>query len=263
MTRKTRRNPSGSAGPLRFLGITLCLSTYFVLAPPSYLVFALLCALPTRDPAGRARLLRFIMSRGFRFMHDVLRWLRIIDFNPRRFESEIPPAPCVMVANHPTLTDISALLATEQNLVFPVKPSLFRRFWARPLLEGADLFEGSGQDALSVGRMIDEAVERIQRGKRVIIFPEGTRSPRNGLHPFGRAAFEIAIRAGVPVVPMVITSDPPWLTKDRGFLDPPASVPYLRLRALPALRPEDAGSSSRTLRDIVFVRIRHELEGAE
>jgi 1-acyl-sn-glycerol-3-phosphate acyltransferase len=199
------------------------------------------------------------MSRGFRFMHDVLRWLRIVDFDPRPAHREIPSFPSVIVANHPTLMDISALLATEKDLVFPVKPGLFRSFWARPLLSGAEHFEGAGQDRLSVGRMIDEAVDRIANGHRVIIFPEGTRSPRRDLHPFGRAAFEIALRAGVPIVPIVITCHPPWLTKDIGFFDSPPSLPTLRLRALPPLRPERTGSSSRTTRDIVESRIRDEL----
>ena len=95
----------------------------------------------------------------------------------------------------------------------------------------------------------------------MIIFPEGTRSPENGLHPFGRTAFEIAVRAGVPVVPIVITCIPRWLSKNHGFLDPPVEVPKLRLRALPAVAPEQAGSSSRTLRDIVFQQISSELGG--
>lgn len=245
---------------MRLVGVVLLVSTYFVLAPISYLAFWLYCSLPTRDPRGRARVLRFIMSRGFRLMHDVLRVLRMVDFNPRELAPRIPQAPCVMVANHPTLMDISGLLAAEKDLVFPVKPSLFRSFWARPLLAGAELFEGTGPDGLSVGHMIDEAVSRVRQGRRVIIFPEGTRSPEGGLHPFGRAAFEIAVRAGVEVVPIAVHCDPPWLTKYRGFLDPPAACPRLRFRPLDPVSPAEAGSSSRRLRDIVHSRILAEIE---
>lgn len=241
--------------------MALLVSTYFIIAPISYLVFWLYCSMPTRNPPGRARILRFIMSRGFRLMHDVLRITHMVDFDPRELERRIPRAPCVMVANHPTLMDISGLLAAEKDLVFPVKPSLFRSFWARPLLAGAELFEGSGTEALSVGRMIDEAVGRVRQGRRVIIFPEGTRSPQGGLHRFGRAAFEIAVRAEVDVVPIVVRCEPPWLTKYRGFLDPPAERPVLRFRPLDPVSPAEAGSSSRMLRDIVQRRILAEMEG--
>lgn len=250
---------SGSVRAMRIVGVVLIVGTYFIFAPLSYLLFALICSIPTRQPARRARWLRFVMSRGFRFMHDVLRIVGIVDFQPRALARVIPPGPCVMVANHPTLMDISGLLAAEKDLVFPVKPSLYRSYWARPLLVGAEHFEGSGPDALSVGHMIDEAVARVKQGKRVIIFPEGTRSPETGLHPFGRAAFEIALRAEVDVVPVVVTCTPGWLTKRRGLLDPPADLPRLRFRPLDPIRPDQAGSSSRTLRDIVRDRILAEL----
>ena len=229
---------------LRIVGVTLIVSTYFALAPLSYLGFAVFCALPTRQPARRARRLRFVMSRGFRFMHDLLRWVRIVDFNPRRFRHEIPDGPCVMVANHPTLMDISALLATEKDLIFPVKPELFRSFWARPLLAAADHFEGAGTDTHSVGQMIDAGVERVRRGARVIVFPEGTRSPQDGLHPFGRVAFEIAVRANVDIVPIVITCRPRWLTKERSFFDPPKTLPALGFHALSPVGAEAAGWSA-------------------
>jgi len=243
----------------RILRVTFVITTYFVTAPIGYGVFALLSAIPTRDPIRRARMLQTIVMRAFRGMHAVLRWMRLLDFDPRRVEGEIPSSPCVLVSNHPTLTDISAMLATERHIVFPVKPGLYRSFWARPLLAQAHHFEGAGPDAFTASKVIDEAVERIARGYRVIIFPEGTRSPEKGLHPFGRTAFEVATRAGVPVVPLVITCTPRWLARGHGFLAHLDAVPKLRIRALPAVHPEQAGSSSRILRDIVFGQIESEL----
>ncbi len=248
----------------RIFGAALVISTYFVTAPFGYGLFALWSLIPNRDPVRRARRIQSLIAYGFGLMHAVLRWLWILDFHPRRHvEGEIPSTPCVLVSNHPTLTDASAMLATERYLVFPVKPSLFRSFWARPVLAQAHHFEGAGPDAFTSSDVIDAAVERIERGYRIIIFPEGTRSPEKGLHPFGRTAFEIARRAKVPIIPLVITCRPRWLTKRHGFLDPPAAVPKLRIRALPAVTSDGVGSSSRILRDIVFDQIRAELDRIE
>lgn len=247
----------------RLLAVAFVLSTYFLTAPIGYGIFAVWALIPTRDPVGRARQIQFIMHIAFRSMHVVLRWLRILDFGPDRVEGVIPKTPCVLVANHPTLTDISALLATERGLVFPVKPALFGSFWARPVLAQADHFAGASAEAFTASSVIDEAVKRLERGYRVIIFPEGTRSPEAGLHPFGRAAFEVAVRAGVPVIPIVIIAKPRWLSRGRGFFSNPDGVPTLRLRALAAVTPEQAGSSSRSMRDIVFDRIRSELGRAD
>lgn len=244
----------------RIFGAALVISTYFIQAPLGYALFAIWALIPNRHPDRRARALQFIMQSGFGLMHLVLRWMRILDFDPRQVEGEIPKTPCVLVSNHPTLTDVSALIATERNLVFPVKPALFHSFWARPLLGQARHFAGAGPGALAVGSVIDDAVDRLERGYRVIIFPEGTRSPEKGLHPFGRSAFEIACRADVPVIPLVITCTPRWLWKQRGFFNPHDKLPRLRIRALPAVWPSSAGSSSRTLRDIVFSQIESELD---
>ncbi len=248
----------------RIFGAALVISTYFVTAPFGYGFFALWSLIPDRDPIRRAHRVQSMMQFAFGLMHAVLRWLWILDFDPRRdVEGEIPETPCVLVSNHPTLTDISAMLATERQLVFPVKPGLFHSFWARPILAQANHFEGAGPDAFTSAEVIDAAVERIESGFRVIIFPEGTRSPETGLHPFGRTAFEIARRAKVPIIPLVITCRPRWLTKRHGFLDPPSAVPKLRIRALPAVMSDEAGSSSRILRDIVFDQIRAELDREE
>ena len=244
----------------RIFGTGLVIVTYFITAPLGYSIFAIWSLFPPRDPDRRARTMQFFMMSGFGLMHLSIRWMRILDFHPKRhIEGEIPDTACVLVANHPTLTDISAMLAGERNLVFSVKPALFDSFWARPLLGQAGHFAGAGPGALTVGQVIDDAVDRLERGYRVIIFPEGTRSPEKGLHPFGRSAFEIACRADVPIIPLVITCSPRWLWKERGFFNPPDKLPRLRIRALPAVWPKDAGSSSRTLRDIVFSKIESQL----
>ena len=53
-------------------------------------------------------------------------------------------------------------------------------------------------------RSLDEAAQRIAAGTSVIIFPEGTRSEDGNLLPFKSGAMVLAIKAGVPVVPMAI-----------------------------------------------------------
>jgi 1-acyl-sn-glycerol-3-phosphate acyltransferase len=51
-------------------------------------------------------------------------------------------------------------------------------------------------------KSIDEAAQRIATGNSVIIFPEGTRSPDGTLQEFKHGAALLAIKAGVPIVPL-------------------------------------------------------------
>ena len=53
-------------------------------------------------------------------------------------------------------------------------------------------------------KSLDEAAKRIADGTSVIIFPEGTRSPDGKLHDFKPGAMVLAIKAGVPLVPVAI-----------------------------------------------------------
>lgn len=68
-----------------------------------------------------------------------------------------------------------------------------------------------------------EAAERIAGGTSVIIFPEGTRSPDGKIQPFKSGAMVLAIKAGVPIVPVAISGTHDILPKGR-FLSQPGSV---------------------------------------
>ena len=238
--------------------IVIVLAVYFVLAPFGYAAFGLLRRFSRHDGLVRARRLQGVLRRAFTLMHDTLRLTRLIDFNPREVRGRLPEGPAVVVANHPCLCDITCTIASFEGLTTAVKPSLYRRFWCRPLLEGARFFEGASQPA-DTSRVIASGVRRLREGFRVLIFPEGTRSPELGLLRFGRAAFEMACRANVPVVPLVITCTPVWLSKEHGILPVPEQTPRLRVTVLPAVYPADYGFSSRRLRDVVERRVRAQL----
>lgn len=239
------------------LVVVLC-STYFVLAPFGYVAFFVLHQLPNRKPLRRARMLQGIMRRAFGLLHHTLRITGFIDYDPRRVQLALPPEPSVLVANHPTLVDVTSVLSAVPDVTTVVKPLLYNRFWARGLLRDARLFPGA-TSTVGLAYTIDAAVERLREGFHVLIFPEGTRSPADGLHPFGRTAFEIACRMNAPVVPLVIDCAPVWLSKEQPIARPPDETVRFTLRALPAVHPQECGGSSRRLRDVVEGRIRESL----
>lgn len=244
----------------RLFTIHLVLAVYAVLAPFGYAAFALLHLWPARDPARRARMLQWVLHRAFRLLHDTMRVLRLVAFNPRcDVEGSIPAGPCVLVANHPSLIDVTAIMATLRHVSTAVKPSIYRRFWLRPLLAGSGQFEGSSPDHLAATELVAAAMTRLRQGFHVLLFPEGTRSPRGSIGAFGRAAFEVACRAGLPIVPIVIHYEPRWLSKERGLLDPPDRLPRMRLKILPPEYPTDSARASRALRNVIEQRFRREL----
>ena len=243
---------------LRLSLVVLICSTYFALAPFGYVAFTVWHLFPSKNPNARARVLQGIMRRAFRLMHDTLRVSGFLSFNPRRVEGSLPEGPAVLVANHPTLVDVTSIMAAFPNVTTVVKPNLYRRFWFQGLLRDARLFEGA-TSADGLARMVDDAVERLQEGFRVLIFPEGTRSPEGKLRPFGRAAFEIACRLNVPVVPIVIRCQPVWLSKEYPISRMRDETVHFTLTALEPILPSEHGRTSRQLRDVVEALIHNQL----
>jgi len=235
---------------------------YWLICPLGFCLFALIHLFGPRDREGqrrRAQRAQTLLRHVFIRVHDLLRWAGLIGFDPRAPLGELPAAPAVLVANHPGLFDVTALMATIPGVTAAVKPSLFRSSAWRPLLRDARMFEGAG-DRYDCADVIDAAVERLREGYYVLIFPEGMRSPPGSLRRFGRTAFEIACRAQVPVVPIVTHYDPVWLGKGQPLLPLPQRTPWLRFSALPAVQPADHGFSSRKLRAVVEALLRCRLE---
>jgi 1-acyl-sn-glycerol-3-phosphate acyltransferase len=238
------------------LALVCCVvGVYFAAAPFGYGAFTLLHRFRAKDRFKRARFLQGIMRRAFTLMHDTLRLIGLLDFNPRLLRGQLPPGPAVLVANHPTLCDVTGTIAAFPDVTTAVKPQIFRRRWFRPLLEDARFFEGAG-GPFDSNAVIEAGVTRLQEGFRVLIFPEGTRSPEGVLHRFGRAAFEIACKADVPVIPIVIHCEPLWLSKEYGVFSPRRELPRMRLIPLEPIYPKDCQRSSRKLRDVVEARLR-------
>lgn len=231
---------------------------YYTLSPFVYLFLALWCTLPTRNPERRTRFLLSFYHHSFRGLHRVTRLIRMQAYVPT--PPPALPSPCVIVANHPTLMDVTAILATVSNTVTVVKPGVYRRLLLGTTLRHAGFLEGPERSRAQLSKMMDDAADRLAAGYNVLIFPEGTRSPANEVLPFSRAAFEIACRAKVPVVPVAIRCAPPWLSKELPIYTIPRDVAHMTLDFLAPLHPADVEYRSRALREAARTAIIEQLE---
>jgi 1-acyl-sn-glycerol-3-phosphate acyltransferase len=245
---------------LRTFIVVASVSFYTLMAPFGYAFFALLAYLLRPFPELRASLLQKIVWRAFGLFHDWLRIARILDFDPRLIRAQLPAGTYVLVSNHPTLTDATALLSALPQTCTAVRTDLYKKRSLRPLLAASHHFDAGPENPLGSQVVVDAAVERLGRGFRVLIFPEGTRSPRGGLRRFGRSAFEAACKAQVPIVAVLIRETPEWLGKG-GYplFGPPAILPVKRVEVLKILSPADFSGDSRKIRDYIETIYREKL----
>jgi 1-acyl-sn-glycerol-3-phosphate acyltransferase len=191
-----------------------------------------------REEAARWRACQRIVNRAFWLFHAYMRVLALVEIRvaPGAGENSARPAgPCVVVANHPTLVDVTAILASFENVVCVVKSSLMNNFFVGRLLRCSGHVDGGGNEAMAGAILVQEAQRRLDAGFAVLIFPEGTRSPPGGMHPFRRGAFEVARRAAVPLWPLFLTCNPSALSKGVPVWKHPAKMARIRIHPTDAV----------------------------
>ncbi len=217
-------------------------------------------ALVPGSPAERRARVQRLVRGGFVAFHDYMRVLGLIDYDPRRTRIDLPAGPCVVIANHPTLIDVTAIMSACGELSCVVKEEHFDGPFIGRLLRLAGHIDGGDGTPLASGAVVHQALDRIAEGQSVLIFPEGTRSPARGLGPFQRGAFEIARRAGVPVLPLLVVAEPPTLMKGERWHELPAETVRLDVLAFDGLEEDDLEGPSKAVAARVEARYRAALE---
>jgi 1-acyl-sn-glycerol-3-phosphate acyltransferase len=123
-----------------------------------------------------------------------------------------PQGTYVFVSNHASLMDIPAILSEVPNQFrFFAKKGLYKiPFLGTHLRRAGHLPVDRSSPRASLRSMSDAARIIAARGTSVLLFPEAGRSPE-GLREFKEGAAYIAIKAGVPIVPMALVGMRPLL----------------------------------------------------
>jgi 1-acyl-sn-glycerol-3-phosphate acyltransferase len=116
-----------------------------------------------------------------------------------------PKGSYVFVANHSSYMDIPALLSVlPQQYRFFAKSGLYRIPFLGWHLRWAGHLPVDRSNARNSLKSMSAGAQAVRdRGISVVLFPEGGRSP-TGLREFREGAAYIAIKAGVPIVPVAI-----------------------------------------------------------
>lgn len=143
----------------------------------------------------RDRVWRFAKARA-----RTLEWMLGVDVRVHGLKRLDPAEAYVFAPNHQSHLDILALLAHLPGRTrFAAKVEL----WRHPIV-------GAVLDTLGMvpidRRRPERAIEALNRAaatpESLVVFPEGTRSRDGRLLDFKQGAFVIAIRSGMPIVPV-------------------------------------------------------------
>jgi 1-acyl-sn-glycerol-3-phosphate acyltransferase len=159
-----------------------------------------------------AVLTAWIPPRGRLFLHWARAWsnaLLVLCGIPTRIEisdaaAAVPQA--VFMSNHESLVDIPLLfVGIRQDVRFLAKRSLFYvpfLGWSMWLAGFVPVDRERKEKALDVFETLEK---RVRKGRSILVFPEGTRSRTGGLQPFRKSGFLLAMRTGLPIVPVAVS----------------------------------------------------------
>ena len=140
-----------------------------------------------------------------------------INFDVKGLENIPEKEPVIFVSNHQSLIDVKlSIAAIPRNFSFISKDILFKI----PLL--GKYMKTSGHigirrtDERNAYGTLSEVIKKLDGGKSIIFFPEGTRSENGELGKFKRGISMVILKSGRKVIPTAIMGS-------RGFL-PKSSI---------------------------------------
>src|SRR5579859_3238231 len=175
---------------LRTLFVAVFLSIYILIVGPPLLVWTLV----TRNPDA-------LYWAG---VNGVMFFVRLVGVRVHVTGTErIPQGTCLFVANHTSSADAPAVVgAIPRRIAILLKKSLFNFPIVGQAFRLAHFIPVDRAKHDAAIAAVEKAIEAMRDGQSFLIYPEGTRSPDGRLQPFKKGAVVMAIKCGVPIVPI-------------------------------------------------------------
>ena len=140
----------------------------------------------------------------------------------------------VVVASHPSFIDIILLIGNMPLSLCLAKKSLLKNPVMRNIVKSLYIINDVDPEIFK-----QSAVEALKDGYNIIIFPTGTRNHPGEEVKINKGAAQIAIAAGVDIVPVKIETDYPFLIKNHFPLDAGNKTVNYKLTVMPEIKISD------------------------
>lgn len=137
----------------------------------------------------------------------------------------------IVAASHPSLIDIVLLIGLMPDSLCLAKKELLKNPVMRNIVKSLYIINGVDPEIFK-----KSAVEALNDGYNIIIFPTGTRTLPNQEIKIRKGASQIAIASGVDIVPVKIEAEYPFLIKNHFPLDAGEKTVNYKLSVLPEIK---------------------------
>jgi 1-acyl-sn-glycerol-3-phosphate acyltransferase len=151
-----------------------------------------------------------IVTRG---NQGIMIWLRLIsDINVTVTGLEnVPNGPCVILSNHQSAWESFYFQWLFRPVSFVLKRELFWiPFFGWSLATMAPIGIRRSHPAGAMRQVFKLGQERLSKGIKIVIYPEGTRNPNGQLGAFKTGGAALAKLSGVPILPISHDAGAHW-----------------------------------------------------
>ena len=204
---------------LGLLGACLLLTTLAIVVLP---LFA--------PKVRRSRTARALIAGCFRAYLSVLDFFGVLTADLSALDSLRGQGKLVVAPNHPGLLDALLVISRMPNTTCIMKASLTDNiFLGRGARHAGYILNDTARS------MVKTAVDRLNEGGHLLVFPEGTRTIRPPVNPLTGAFALMAKRAAAPIQIVIIESNSGFLGKGWPLWRKPALPLHYRVRLGPRI----------------------------
>jgi len=200
--------------------------------------------------AGTLAVASALVTRSGRYIHPLERiWAKLI-VRAAGMQIEVEGLghveagrSYVIVSNHQSHLDICATIhGLDRQILFVAKSELLSVPIFGQALRVSDhivIDRGDSQKAIET---VNSAVARARPGSCVLFYAEGTRSSDGNIQPFKKGGVTLALRTGLPVLPLTVSGTRKLLPKGARLVRPGGKV---RLVIAPPIETAGLGMDAR------------------
>ncbi len=156
-------------------------------------------------------------------------FIRFLIFSPVNVKGKSDPKAQMFLINHQSDIDIGIMeTITSHDLAWVAKKELFEIPFFGLVLRLPNDIAVERESKTALVKMVKDAKERLDQGRTITIFPEGTRSESGIMKPFKAGAKMVADKYSLTVQPVVLIATASYFSnKRRDFLPGTVTAVFL------------------------------------
>lgn len=158
---------------------------------------------------------QFLVHTAFKYSLKYCEWIRLIDL--KIYNSIDCQQAKLIVANHLSMMDILSILYLFPNCYTFVHSKYLKYPYLKSIIKSCGYIPIDPTNIQSRISAFEQAKALLKKGKKLAIFPEGTRSLDGTLGTFQKGIFRLAIEDSIDIKPLFFTLSKPFFNKNGMF----------------------------------------------